>query len=175
MHDLGELIHQTQGLQEQIDALHQPLEQLQIKLRVVQEKIATLFGRPEGAVAGTISPGSDPGLPLSAHAQAAVAEEPDRRTIPRRGGNPTPVLLTCHEAKHTVHGWVLDRSPDGLSLLAEESVPIGTRMQVQPVHPHANGQRFQVEVRNCRPERTIWILGCQFQTNLSWTNLRLFG
>jgi hypothetical protein len=172
MPELQQLLERTEWLQDQIEALHQPIHQLQTQLCDLHEKLASwrvqesspeLVKRDQDAPAlGSLPMADDGGL--------------ERRTMPRQRGNPAPIRVGHpHLAMENLQGWVIDRSPDGICLILDEAVAAGTILNIQPVHHLANMSWFQVEVKNCRPERTIWILGCQFMHRLSWNELRLFG
>jgi hypothetical protein len=57
----------------------------------------------------------------------------------------------------------------------DEAVLVGTVLKIRPLHNLASFQWFLVEVRNCRPERVIWLLGCRFLQELAWRDLRFFS
>jgi hypothetical protein len=169
MHDLQALIERTQSLQEQVDALRQSAERLQAELRGQADALAKYL---PPASASAPAQAKVTGVAAGAH----HADESERRTTPRRRGNPVAALVAQPGAALPAqHGWVVDRSPDGVSLILHQETAVGTRFRVRPDHPLVGSNWFEVEVRNCRPERNIWILGCQFTRKLSWSELRLFS
>lgn len=100
----------------------------------------------------------------------------DRRTSPRRKGNPVPILITNASASiDSYQGWVLDRSAGGLRILVDQATPVGTILAVRPAKSHGSFPWIQVRVRNCQPERSSWSLGVQFVHKPAWGELQAFG
>jgi hypothetical protein len=102
---------------------------------------------------------------------------PDRRLVPRRIGNPVPVLVSDREALVTpVRGWVVDRSPRGIGLELEEegAVDVGTILTVRPLDL-APTPWVLIEVRNRQQMGGIWRLGCLFVKPPAWDVLMKFG
>jgi hypothetical protein len=171
MNGMDQLAQRTQWLQSQVASLEEQLRDLRQELSA------------HGVAPGETS--TDPGAhehPLDAGEERAPAAEPaanadpDRRHLPRRRGNPVEVLVARPQStRAAVSAWVIDRSPEGLCLVLEAAIPVGTALRVKPAHRVALPAWFPVEVRNCRAERSIWIVGCQFASKLSWTDLRLFS
>jgi hypothetical protein len=181
MNEFADLIQRTQGLRDQVETMQQMLQQLsgqiQVHLDSLHSQHANLRNEMEASLheAPTLLltdlRADDPEI-----GPATNGSEHNRRTIPRRKGHPVPVLISHPHAKaEPVQGWVIDRSPDGLCLVADEAMTVGALVNVRPVHNFANLTWYPIEIRNCRPEREIWILGCQFVRKLSWNDLRLFS
>jgi hypothetical protein len=180
MDEIEDLIQRTEGLRDQVQTMQEMLQQLagqlQAHLAALQSQHAAIRTEVEGGIheAPTVLL-----TDLRAHdpeSGPATNGDPNRRTVPRRKGQPVPVLISYpHEKAEPVQGWVIDRSPDGLCLVADEALTVGALVNVRPTHNFANLTWYPVEVRNCRPERDIWILGCQFVRKLSWNDLRLFS
>ncbi len=113
---------------------------------------------------------------LAPAAGPAAYSGPERRGEPRRGGNPVPVLVSdAAAAAEPMRGWVVNRSPGGLALLAEASLEPDTVASVRPDLPHVASRWFQARVVYCFAERGSWRVGFQFVQRLSWTELRAFG
>jgi hypothetical protein len=180
MDQLEDLIQRTEGLRAQVEMMQQMLTQLAGQ---VQSHLKCLRGENDGTPEPQPSIHEAPTLLLTdlrtedpETGPGATGPDHNRRTVPRRKGNPVPVLISHpHANGQPVQGWVIDRSPEGLSVVADEALTVGALLNIRPVHNFANLNWFPVEVRNCRPEREIWILGCQFVRKLSWNDLRLFS
>jgi hypothetical protein len=172
MTTLQELIQRTESLQHRAEDLQRALDQLAGELTRHREALAARLGT-SNHLAVVVAPAAEDVEPEPTAAQDADAE---RRSLPRRRGNPIPVVIrrSVADAEH-VPGWVIDRSPEGLCVLADQEVNVGALVSVRPTH-HAEGlQWFPARVCNCRLERSAWILGCQFIEELSWDELRLFN
>lgn len=156
------LIEQTERLLTQVETLQQAIKQLQMDLNrhglVLDQHLARLRTKK----------GPTPQLrPLSTK---------ERRSTPRRKGNPISVHVTDgEETGDPFQGWVVDRSAGGLRLLVDEAIPAGTLLKVRPTKAHAAFPWVAVKVKSCYPERKSWNLGCQFLEKLSWEDLQLFG
>jgi serine/threonine protein kinase len=101
---------------------------------------------------------------------------PERRTHPRRAGNPTPVLISASpDAPDVLHGWVINRSAGGLGLLVAEPLEILTDLYVRPENEIFHHLCVPVRIVYCFQERLQFRVGCQFLEPVSWTNLRAFG
>jgi hypothetical protein len=101
----------------------------------------------------------------------------DRRTAPRRRGNPVAVRISDSEGQvEPVRGWVVDRSAGGLGLELEEEgdVEVGTVLSVRPTDA-PDLPWVKIEVRNRQKNGTTWRLGCQFIRPPAWNVLMRFG
>lgn len=108
--------------------------------------------------------------------EEAEPESSERRSAPRRAGNPVSVQITNPNVKSEgFQGWVVDRSSSGLRLLVDQAVPLDTVLNVRPAKALPSVAWVPVLVRSCRPERNSFNLGCQFVNKLSWTELQMFG
>jgi hypothetical protein len=102
----------------------------------------------------------------------------ERRSAPRRKGNPVDVLLSDAAAEvDPVTGVVLDRSATGLALelWVEGDVAPGTIISVRPKRPTADATWTRVIVRRCERKRTTWVLGCEFVRPPGVNTLMEFG
>jgi hypothetical protein len=103
----------------------------------------------------------------------------EKRTSPRRRGNPVKVLLTDADATwEPKEVWVLDRSMGGLCLRVETGAApaVGTVLSVRAASAPKGVPWTQVEVKSCRQEGNgSWELGCRFLKTPSWSVLLLFG
>ncbi|HEV3203574.1 MAG TPA: PilZ domain-containing protein [Gemmataceae bacterium] len=178
MNDVKELIEQTENIQSQVERLQKTIQELQTGLISHRDNLD-----PEKKDSNHFGNGSEPGEPPGqSRGSKTLKIKPiskkgrERRSAPRRPGNPVPILISfADESAKTIQGWVIDRSPEGLSIVVFGSIPKGTVLNVRPVDNYPSLILFPVEVRNCRAERKVWILGCQFVRKLSWSDLRLFG
>jgi hypothetical protein len=176
MNDLKELIEQTENIQSQVERLQKNIQELQTGLISHRDNLD-----PEKKDANHLGNGSEEppgqiGGSKTLRVKSISKKGRERRSAPRRRGNPVPILINHgHENTKTIQGWVIDRSPEGLSIVVFHSIPKGTVLNVRPVDNYPSLILFPVEVRNCRAERKVWILGCQFVRKLTWSDLRLFG
>jgi hypothetical protein len=130
--------------------------------------------KPAGAPPAPVNSSSAP-APVSA---ATVTQAPDkeRRTSPRRKGNPVPVQIsTANATMEAFQGWVLDRSQGGLRILVDQPVIVGTELSVRPTKAHGSFPWIKVKVRSCQAERGSYSLGVQFVAKLAWGELQGFG
>jgi hypothetical protein len=116
-----------------------------------------------------LSPTADAWLP--------PPKRPDeRRRSTRRAGVPTPVLVADpKKAKRTIEAFVLDRSSGGIRLASEKPFPTGSTLQVRPSHAHEDSPWVVIIIRSCREVGDYFELGCQFQEDLPWSQLLMFG
>ena len=180
MKDLEELIERTKWMQTQVMALQEAMERL--RQGIVSSPAKSLGGslREAERPATMSGPGVASGTSKESNCTAdvlssglACEEDEDRRALPRRRGHPVAVLIARSDLPGSPsHGWVVDRSPEGLCVVAEEAIPLFTWIRVRSTDHPGGSEWFEVEVRNCRPERNVCILGCQFRSALSWSELR---
>jgi len=179
MNQLEELRARARWLQEQLTSLQQEIDRLEAAGchgagGVGETRTADIGSSGQSkATPATCAlekeMSSDSALRLLSHADA----EQERRALPRRRGNPVAVLVSRADVPGSpFNAWVIDRSPEGLCLVAEEDIPRGTWLRLRVTNLSAGAGWFEVEVRNSRPERNVWILGCQFRSALSWGELR---
>lgn len=170
MRETEDLVARTEQLQSRVDLLQQSLQQMQYELNSHKALLAQSGSQQEAVGSSVPTP---PGGAKALDA-AGVEEASNHRTMPRHWGNPVPIVISNPQAMPpTIQGWVVDRSPDGLCLVAEKEVQAGVILRVQPTF--ADAHWFSVEVKYCHPERNIWILGCRFLQRLSWVDLALFS
>jgi hypothetical protein len=184
--DLQELLERAEWLREQVADLRVSLGRIESHLQSFEELLDqtiahNLLGDDRGTpdIAGNLSSA----LPHEELADALRFDEADdveqreRRTLPRRRGHPVAVDIASSQegASSPLPGWAIDRSPDGLCIVTEHFLPVGTLARVRPAASAVDAAWFDVEVRNCRAERNRWVLGCQFLQALSWVDLRLFS
>jgi hypothetical protein len=142
---------------------------------------------PEPVAAERVAPAPVAPLPVPAPPVAPAPKSGDsrklarpvthqeRRTAPRRSGNPVSVQVSLSGGGEPFQGWVVDRSSGGLRLLVDQSVNLGTVLNVRPTKAHPGFAAVQVKVKSCRPERNSFNLGCQFLQKVSWEQMQLFG
>jgi hypothetical protein len=176
MNDLQQLLEQTRWMQEQVKALQQTIERLQGDLgrqaNIPKSEIAETDSRTNGAFAGASGQTKNASGFDTTSSETDSEEDQERRALPRRRGHPVAVLIVRSDVSGLPsHGWVVDRSPEGLCVVSDEPIPVSSWIRVRSTD-HPRGSEFEVEVRNCRPERNVWILGCQFRSALSWSELR---
>jgi hypothetical protein len=100
----------------------------------------------------------------------------NRRVSDRRKGKPKKVYLADPATGATIGTcWVIDRSRSGLGLIVRHPLTLGAILQVKAVDAPDDVEWTPVEVRNCRPRGSKWMVGCRFTTPLPWSVLLLFG
>ncbi len=172
MSTLQELIQRTEWLQHQVEEQQQTLDRLHGELVRHREELSARLDEPSHLPAVISAADAEP-EPITTADQDA---ESNRRSLPRRRGNPVPILIrrSATDAE-PIAGWVIDRSPEGLCVLADREANVGALLSIRPTHHAEALQWFPIRIRNCRLERSAWILGCQFIQELSWDELRLFN
>lgn len=156
------LIAKAEKLLLQIESLQVALQELSAELREHNQELIQQLDKPRKKTTPT-----QPLRPLMA---------PERRSTPRRKGNPISVQITNGVTEGvSMQGWVVDRSAGGIRLLVDEAVEPGTILNVRPAKVHANYPWIKIKVKSCYPERMSWNLGCQFVDKVLWEDLQQFG
>ena len=100
----------------------------------------------------------------------------ERRRSTRRVGVPTAVLLVDRQqGRNTQAAYVLDRSTGGLRLAVQNAFPQGTTLEVRAENAPEGTPWVPVSVRSCRRVNDFYEIGCQFEQELPWSILLLFG
>jgi hypothetical protein len=160
-----QLIQKTEFLLRQLDTLQTALQQLHGDLQSHSDDLNEQLGRLRK------SPSSTPAPP---HKLRPVTNR-ERRSAPRRKGNPISVQISNGSGNDAIQGWVLDRSSGGLRLLVDDPMTPGTVLSIRPAKVHENFPWVKVKVKNCHPERKSWNVGCQFVEKIAWDDLQHFG
>jgi hypothetical protein len=100
----------------------------------------------------------------------------ERRRWPRRGGNPTRVLLSSNKGRgEQSEGLVVDRSLGGICLLMNKQVPRGTTLSVRAVHAPEHVGWVEIKAVYVREVGERWQVGCQFVGTPPLSVVLLFG
>jgi hypothetical protein len=101
----------------------------------------------------------------------------ERRVVTRRGGEPVEVVLAAGpDGSETLHGWVVDRSTDGLGLHLPREVAPGEALTVRAASAPDGTPWTAVRVRHCRPvDGDGWAVGCEFLAAPPQNTLPMFG
>lgn len=100
----------------------------------------------------------------------------DRRAAPRRkAGSRIEVYITDDTKGPPILGWVVDRSIGGLCLNVEEPLSEGMNLYVRPRKAQQTAPWLAIEIRSCRPDGSVWEIGCRFLKPPQWNDLLLFG
>lgn len=100
----------------------------------------------------------------------------ERRRSSRRLGVPTAIqLVDPKKPKRVLGGFVLDRSSGGLRLALEKPYPTGSTLQVRPTSAPAESPWVGIIIRSCKETGDYFEIGCQFQEELPWHLLLMFG
>ncbi len=100
----------------------------------------------------------------------------ERRRSVRRSGMPTAIhLLDISRSKKPQEAFVLDRSTGGVRIAVSKICSIGSILQIRPHHCDAETPWVKIIVRSCREIGDYFEIGCQFEAELPWNILLLFG
>ena len=107
---------------------------------------------------------------------SAIRRVDEKRRSVRRGGVPTPITVVDHmQARKPMDADVLDRSTGGNRIAIQKPLPIGSNVQVRPHNSGDDVPWIPVLIRNCREIGDYFEVGCQFEKDLPWNLLLLFG
>jgi len=113
-------------------------------------------------------------MPRQDTARNGTGEE--RRRWPRRGGNPTAVIVNDATRRGEPEpGWIVDRSEGGVCLLFGREVRPDSRVQIRVANAPSNVPWVEVTARYCRPIGERWHIGCQFVEPPAMMVLLMFG
>lgn len=100
----------------------------------------------------------------------------ERRQTTRRSGVPTEVQISDpKKPKKIIGGYVLDRSRGGLRLAMEKPIATGVVLNVRPTNAPPEVAWTPIFVRFCNDVGDYFEVGCEFQVELSWNLLLMFG
>lgn len=100
----------------------------------------------------------------------------ERRRASRRSGVPTAIqIVDPKKPKKTIEGFVLDRSSGGLRLAIEKPFPTGSTLQTRPSNAPPETPWVGIIIRNCKESGDYFECGCQFQEDVPWHLLLMFG
>ncbi len=71
--------------------------------------------------------------------------------------------------------FVLDRSTGGLRIAMAKPYPTGTILHVRPANSPDESFWVAMIVRSCKESGDYYETGCQFEQELPWNQLLLFG
>ncbi len=106
--------------------------------------------------------------------RAGLRRLSERRTSPRRWGNPQEVRISG-PFPEAMQGTVLNRSDGGLALLITRPATPNTFLSVRSCEAPEHIPWVRVCVRHCRPEGKKWLVGCQFDEEVPWSVRVWFG
>ncbi len=117
-----------------------------------------------------------PANPETDLAPPPVNRNEERRQTVRRSGVPSPLLIADDKGKLLKgESFVLDRSSGGIKLGISKSLAVGTILNVRPSNAPDSFQWVRIIVRSCREVGDYYELGCQFERELDWSSLLMFG
>jgi hypothetical protein len=100
----------------------------------------------------------------------------EKRRSVRRGGVPTPLwVMDPLQPKRPVDAYVLDRSSGGVRIAIQKPLSVGVNMQVRPQNATQDTPWIPVMIRSCKEVGDYYEIGCQFDKELPWNLLLLFG
>jgi len=139
--------------------------------------IFLFLGRRQRRATAIVASFSDESNANPADVWLPSTKSPDeRRRSVRRIGIPTAVRITDpKKPKKTIEGFVLDRSSGGLRLAMEKPFSTGVILQIRPTNAPPESPWIPIIIRNCREVGDYFEVGCQFQEELPWHLLLMFG
>jgi hypothetical protein len=104
------------------------------------------------------------GLPFPHHPEFREPKRPGRekRAHPRYETQPLKLRLTVANSGDELDGLVINQSLGGLCICVSQNMPKGTVLNLQGGEQPQNRIKLQVVIKNSRPHRGGWALGCQF-------------
>jgi hypothetical protein len=122
------------------------------------------------------TPGPYEGTPsaLSEYWSPIIDPAGEPRSITRREGL-TDVLVTGEDGRSPQRGHVVNRTSDGIRLAVNQAVPVGTPLKLRACNAPANTPWADVRVVWCEMMDGRIEVSCQFQGQIPWNVLHLFG
>jgi hypothetical protein len=100
----------------------------------------------------------------------------ERRSAPRRQGNPVPLLITPAGSEgEPLRGLILDRSLGGVRLSLDQEVREGAVLRLRPGDGFGEAPWVEARVVHSLRVNGHWEAGCQFLRTPSWNVMLLFG
>jgi hypothetical protein len=99
----------------------------------------------------------------------------ERRGSKRRWANPTEVLITSPFHDKPLHGLVVNQSAGGLAILADFQFNPETVLSVRAMDAPKDIPNVDISVRHARQVSKLWIIGCQYKTDVPWNVKVWFG
>jgi hypothetical protein len=122
-----------------------------------------------------VAPQGDAANPNDTWLPPPMRPDERRRSI-RRSGVPTPVQVTDpKKPAKVINAFVLDRSSGGIRLASEKPFSTGSKMQVRSAAAPPESPWVIIIIRSCREVGDYFELGCQFEEELPWHLLLMFG
>lgn len=91
-------------------------------------------------------------------------------------GKPVSVMISdATISEEPLSGWVLERPPGGLKILVDDEIQLGKVIMVRPTRDHPDAQWINVSVKSSKPERSSFIIVCQFVERPPWKALAQFN
>ncbi len=134
--------------------------------------VFTMIGRKPPA----IPPAEKPNIALPREDATRDGKGDERRRCPRRGGNPTRVLLAGSKGRgEQSEGMVVDRSMGGMCLLVNQQVSRGAILGVRSVHAPEHVGWVDIKAVYAREVGERWQVGCEFVETPPLSVVLLFG
>jgi hypothetical protein len=131
--------------------------------------------RPVDPLAKRLCGPEDTGLPVGALPRPKPGER--RKAHRRREGQTAEVTLAkSEEGEELGIAYVLNRSGNGIGLLARFALPAGMHVCMMPRKAGGTPMPWiPLEVKNCRQDGSDYEIGCQFVRPPSWNTLMHLG
>jgi hypothetical protein len=133
-----------------------------------------LFRLLMSRVPPTAKLGTDPGE-ISAEDVRYLKTGRERRGSRRRWANPIEVRLTSPFHEKPLTGLVINRSAGGLAIVADADFKPGSALFVRAVEAPASVPSVEIIVRHSRRVARLWLVGCQYKTEVPWNVKVWFG
>lgn len=99
----------------------------------------------------------------------------ETKSLHRTGGSVNVLIATAERPDSPVNSWVLERSINAMTLVAQEPFEAGTLAKVRPLNASAEIPWVDINVNECTQLGTEWRIACRFVKVPPYNILMLFG
>ena len=97
------------------------------------------------------------------------------KSLHRSGGSVDVLIASADRPDNPVKSWVLERSINAMTLVAEEPLDAGTVAKVRPLNASPEVPWVDININECSGQGTEWRIACRFVKVPPYNILMLFG
>jgi len=97
------------------------------------------------------------------------------KSLHRTGGSVDVLITSAERPDSPVKSWVLERSINAMTLVAEEPLDAGTVAKVRPLNASAEIPWIDININECSQQGAEWRIACRFVKVPPYSILMLFG